>query len=756
MKLGGCKTTLTWHGIPFRADFIMPNLVKSRLGSRAVPARCVGFSCHAASVAPATSSMENIEGIEDISFDDEDDLELLPCSFKYLRVCILLPAVNGLLNAFLWPAYAIHFDKMDWPLIHAGAAVSVGFASRVVLQHLLVRTGYWLVVPLSAIHLIVVVWALIFRANQWAVLFQIVVWLGIDPTCAIEGIAFDSFSDSEVQARQATSTVLSVFTIAFAVSCAFGGMLLGLSGWRGMTVYHVSLQSLILLLLACEPACWDSFMAVFFKSQSQMEPKQPETKGRSPALVQVVPTPKEVTVLPGAVDELQLEDVEEAEAIEQKPQQTADGNAKGRLTVMTPLSFQSNESFQLVRRWEPRRKSQARQSRFSSRTKNSKDSKESNESKTTDVTPQSFQSNDPLYLVRRQARQSQFSEAKNSNETKAMDEKTQGRLERAKCRRSVFTTFTSQTKQTGRSGRTAFTALSSLSQLSVLSEAGRHFQNHFAASRSVLPKIVGATGEDSVLREELHVIDETGSVVSNQMQHTTSRIPSDIRLPAALIALNSFCNTCAYILEYATFAIYFKEVYKWKGGANLVGITQMAGDVLGALLMQLIPVLFRQTSAPDNLGFCGWLWHCLLSKPYGLSITLFTWILLNLAMVTPWLPVAFVAQVLMGATFAYSCKWSTDMNLLYSFGSSQVFLSLEVLCRNAEAAGGSLAGILAIWLYSFNKAAPFLFGALLACTIFLAYTIGFCLRAGFGDELESTEQKRRRLEVESLDETDQP
>ena len=67
-----------------------------------------------------------------------------------------------------------------------------------------------------------------------------------------------------------------------------------------------------------------------------------------------------------------------------------------------------------------------------------------------------------------------------------------------------------------------------------------------------------------------------------------------------------------------------------------------------------------------------------------------------------------------------------------------------------------MAGILAVWLYSFNKAAPFFFGALLACVIFLTYTIGFCLHVGVGDELESTEQKRRRLEVESLEETDQP
>ena len=63
----------------------------------------------------------------------------------------------------------------------------------------------------------------------------------------------------------------------------------------------------------------------------------------------------------------------------------------------------------------------------------------------------------------------------------------------------------------------------------------------------------------------------------------------------------------------------------------------------------------------------------------------------------------------------YSCKWSTDLNLFYSSGNSQVFLSLQVLCRNADAVGGSIAGLLATWLYSFDPAAPFLFGAALSC-----------------------------------------
>ena len=63
----------------------------------------------------------------------------------------------------------------------------------------------------------------------------------------------------------------------------------------------------------------------------------------------------------------------------------------------------------------------------------------------------------------------------------------------------------------------------------------------------------------------------------------------------------------------------------------------------------------------------------------------------------------------------YSCKWSTDMNLFYSLGDSQVFLSLQAWCQIADAVGGSVAGVLATWLFSLDPAAPFAFGAGMAC-----------------------------------------
>ena len=88
-----------------------------------------------------------------------------------------------------FPAYSLHFEEMEWPLIRAGMAVTIGFVSRVLVQQMILRAGYWLAVPLCMIHLTFAILALIFTTSEWAVFAQIVCVFGIDPTCAIEGIA---------------------------------------------------------------------------------------------------------------------------------------------------------------------------------------------------------------------------------------------------------------------------------------------------------------------------------------------------------------------------------------------------------------------------------------------------------------------------------------------------------------------------------------------------------------------------------------
>ena len=57
------------------------------------------------------------------------------------------------------------------------------------------------------------------------------------------------------------------------------------------------------------------------------------------------------------------------------------------------------------------------------------------------------------------------------------------------------------------------------------------------------------------------------------------------------------------------------------------------------------------------------------------------------------------------------------MNLFYSMGDPKVFLNLQVFCRNADALGGSIGGVLGNYLYTVNPVAPFIFTCALACDL---------------------------------------
>ena len=44
-------------------------------------------------------------------------------------------------------------------------------------------------------------------------------------------------------ARQASSTVLAVFTMFVALGVTFGGIVYDLAGWQGCSVYHFSFEA---------------------------------------------------------------------------------------------------------------------------------------------------------------------------------------------------------------------------------------------------------------------------------------------------------------------------------------------------------------------------------------------------------------------------------------------------------------------------------------------------------------------------------
>jgi len=310
-------------------------------------------------------------------------------------------------------------------------------------------------------------------------------------------------------------------------------------------------------------------------------------------------------------------------------------------------------------------------------------------------------------------------------------------------RASQVSNGTPLSKGTHRTARTARTVATTLSRMTSLSKAGEDFRHHFGTAGALQPQIVGATGAKAALRDDVETRDAEGNVVEQGGPTKRASIPKDVRLPAFLIVLSCFCNTASYTIEFATFAIFFKQVHNWNE-AIWASLAQTAGDVMAAIAMQIIPAIFPDNFDEDEGGPIKRFFHHIVSQPYTLTTTLFTWVLFSAGMMSPWLPLAIVAQVFMGSSYVYSSKWSTDMNLFYSLGDSNVFLTLQVYCRNAEAIGGSISGLLGTYLFTLNPIAPFAFSTGLAFLCLVLYTVGFCARLGFGDDIESAEAKRSR------------
>ena len=67
--------------------------------------------------------------------------------------------------------------------------------------------------------------------------------------------------------------------------------------------------------------------------------------------------------------------------------------------------------------------------------------------------------------------------------------------------------------------------------------------------------------------------------------HVTSRAfdkPDGLptaRFPSALIVLCCLCNTCSYTIEFATFAVYFRQVHKWNEADSTIFGSGLSGGL---------------------------------------------------------------------------------------------------------------------------------------------------------------------------------
>ena len=143
--------------------------------------------------------------------------------------------------------------------------------------------------------------------------------------------------------------------------------------------------------------------------------------------------------------------------------------------------------------------------------------------------------------------------------------------------------------------------------------------------------------------------------------------------------MDNFLSVC-YPVEYVTFALFFKEYHGWESAtwASLAqtsgrrGKPQVgkpngvpAGDLVAAIMMKVLP---NDLGEPDPEAGC---FRKSMRQPYNVAWLLVCWILCNAGMISPWLPLAITAQVIMGTVYVYTSKALTDPFFCYFFDLSQ-------------------------------------------------------------------------------------
>ena len=185
--------------------------------------------------------------------------EKLPCSWRYVSVCILLPAMSGGLNSFVYSSYSLYFREMGWDLGIAGVCLGFGALGKIFFQQLQLRLGLWTAVPMAATHVILAILVTIFPDKLWAVLGQLLAIQFFDTVVTVEVICFEVFAGSEILARQAAAALLASWTVGYAGSATYGGIIYDLWGWTGMSWFDSIASSLFLLLILTMPPVRNSW-----------------------------------------------------------------------------------------------------------------------------------------------------------------------------------------------------------------------------------------------------------------------------------------------------------------------------------------------------------------------------------------------------------------------------------------------------------------------------------------------------------------
>eukprot|EP00913_Durusdinium_trenchii_P008477 g7961.t1 len=501
--------------------------------------------------------------------------------------------------------------------ISASASISIGSFGRLFVQQGMFRLGIWAAIPFTLLHFIMALLALLYVDQEWAVYLEIVGMVGFDIAIAIEGLTFDVWSDSEVMVKDAQSTVLSVFTLSYAVGVTCGGILYDFFSWRGMAAYH-ALQ-----------------------------------------LAAVVPSPRAA----GAEEDLTVVDLTEsqnvkigaAESINITPHRQQD-------QTMTERGLQS-ESTQGWQRGVSASSAQV-QEQLAAAAKEVVDAASGKR---------------PGAVGRLGG--GTFARGTTVPATPTAE----AVVARAVAAVGGLAGETARSHATHRSVRSDATALSRMTRLS---DAGELFQFHHAVQNSLHPRVAAAGVIMGFGNEDYEI--QSGLAERTKQDDFGGR---NVYLPMALIVFTNFVVNSSYSVEWCIFA----EQHGWES-ATWAGICQTSGDLLAAVIMNFVTTGRKDL---DEYSGCCWYVQAIIAQPYNL-------------------------------------------NLFYSLGNFQVFLAMQVFCRNADAIGALLAGFGGYALYEVYPNAPFFLTSALALFGTLIFIAGFCSRVGFGLDIETAEARRAR------------
>ena len=202
-------------------------------------------------------------------------------SWRYVSACILFPVVGGGINVFIYSGYSLYFREMGWELWITGAVVSLGSIGRIFFQQLQLHLGLWTAAPMAAIHLALAALVTIYPDRLWALIGQQLAVLLFDTNVLMEAFCFEVFSESETVARKAASTMLASYTVSYACSATYGGIIYDVWSWPGIAWYHTIAASLNFLLIMTMPPVWSSWKKLRTRGVAASSQDMKETRQRA-------------------------------------------------------------------------------------------------------------------------------------------------------------------------------------------------------------------------------------------------------------------------------------------------------------------------------------------------------------------------------------------------------------------------------------------------------------------------------------------